>query len=49
MATNPNTFKSYNANAEQYHAHVTDPTDSTFHSLYEKPAIRAHTEGYAKS
>ena len=41
MATDPNTFKSYNANAEQYHAHVTDPADSTLHSLYEKPAIRA--------
>ncbi len=41
MPTDPNTVRHYNTNAEQYHAHVSDPTDSTFHSLYEKPAIRA--------
>lgn len=41
MATDPNTVRHYNLNAEKYHAHVSDPTDSTFHSLYEKPAIRA--------
>lgn len=41
MATDPNTIKHYNANAEQYHRHVSDPSDSTFHSYYEKPAIRA--------
>lgn len=41
MATDPNTVKSYNQNAENYNRHVSDPTDSTFHSYYEKPAIRA--------
>lgn len=41
MATDPNTVRSYNQNAENYNRHVSDPTDSTFHSYYEKPAIRA--------
>lgn len=41
MATDPHTIRSYNANAENYDRHVSDPTDSTFHSYYEKPAIRA--------
>lgn len=41
MATDPNTVMHYNANAEQYHRHVSDASDSTFHSYYEKPAIRA--------
>jgi ubiquinone/menaquinone biosynthesis C-methylase UbiE len=41
MATDPNTVRSYNKNAENYNQHVSDPTDSTFHSYYEKPAIRA--------
>lgn len=41
MATDPNTIKHYNENAENYNRHVSDPNDSTFHSYYEKPAIRA--------
>ena len=41
MATDPNTAKHYNENAEGYHRHVTNPTDSIFHAYYEKPAIRA--------
>jgi ubiquinone/menaquinone biosynthesis C-methylase UbiE len=41
MATDPNTIQHYNANAENYHRHVSDPGDSTFHAYYEKPAIRA--------
>ncbi|HVC36564.1 MAG TPA: class I SAM-dependent methyltransferase [Candidatus Dormibacteraeota bacterium] len=41
MATDPNTVRHYNENAENYNRHVSDPTDSTFHSYYEKPAIRA--------
>jgi ubiquinone/menaquinone biosynthesis C-methylase UbiE len=41
MATDPNTLKHYNQNAEKYHNHVSDPNDSIFHSYYEKPAIRA--------
>lgn len=41
MATDPNTIRHYNANAENYNRHVSDPEDSTFHSYYEKPAIRA--------
>lgn len=41
MATDPNTARHYNENASQYHKHVSDPTDSTFHAGYEKPAIRA--------
>ena len=41
MATDPNTVKHYNAHAENYDRHVSDPNDSTFHSYYEKPAIRA--------
>jgi ubiquinone/menaquinone biosynthesis C-methylase UbiE len=41
MATDPNTIKQYNANAEDYHRHVTDPSDSIYHHYYEKPAIRA--------
>lgn len=41
MSTDMNTAKHYNANAEQYHQHVTNPSDSIFHSQYEKPAIRA--------
>ncbi len=41
MATDPNTIRHYNQNAENYDRHVSDPTDSTFHSYYEKPAIRA--------
>ena len=41
MATDPNTIRSYNQNAEGYNKHVSDPTDSIFHSYYEKPAIRA--------
>src|ERR1700693_3447061 len=40
MATDPNTIKHYNENAENYNRHVTDPNDSTFHAYYEKPAIR---------
>jgi len=41
MATDLNTIKHYDENAENYHRHVSDPSDSTFHSYYEKPAIRA--------
>lgn len=41
MATDPNTIKHYNENAENYNRHVNDPNDSTFHAYYEKPAIRA--------
>ena len=41
MATDPKTIQQYNQNADNYHRHVSDPTDSTFHSYYEKPAIRA--------
>ncbi len=41
MATDPNTIHHYNQNADNYHRHVSDPTESTFHSYYEKPAIRA--------
>jgi len=41
MATDPNTVKYYNSNAEQYNQHVSDSADSIFHSQYEKPAIRA--------
>ncbi len=41
MATDPNTVKGYNENAEAYNNHASDPTDSIFHSYYEKPAIRA--------
>jgi len=41
MATDPNTIKSYNENAEVYNRHVSDPSDSIFHAYYEKPAIRA--------
>lgn len=40
MATDLNTMKGYNENAEAYNAHVLEPTDSIFHSYYEKPAIR---------
>jgi ubiquinone/menaquinone biosynthesis C-methylase UbiE len=41
MATDPNTVKAYNKGAKAYDQHVSDPTDSIFHSYYEKPAIRA--------
>lgn len=41
MATDPNTIEHYNNSAENYHRHVSDPSDSTFHAYYEKPAIRA--------
>jgi ubiquinone/menaquinone biosynthesis C-methylase UbiE len=41
MATDPNTSKNYSANAEDYHRHVSNPNDGTFHAYYEKPAIRA--------
>lgn len=41
MATDPSTAKHYNANAEGYHQHVSNPNDSPFHAYYEKPAIRA--------
>jgi len=41
MATDPDTIKHYNENAENYHRHVSDPNDSTYHYYYEKPAIRA--------
>lgn len=41
MSTEPNTIKHYDQNAENYHRHVSDPNDSTFHAYYEKPAIRA--------
>jgi len=41
MATDPKTIAAYNDHAESYDKHVSDPTDSTFHSYYEKPAIRA--------
>jgi ubiquinone/menaquinone biosynthesis C-methylase UbiE len=40
MATHPNTINQYNEHAENYHKHVSDPNDSTFHAYYEKPAIR---------
>lgn len=41
MGTDPRTVESYTKNAEAYHAHVSDPTDSIYHAYYEKPAIRA--------
>ncbi len=47
MATDPNTIRHYNANAEQYNQHVSDPSDSIFHSQYEKPAIRAELPNLA--
>ncbi|MCA9337337.1 class I SAM-dependent methyltransferase [Candidatus Saccharibacteria bacterium] len=41
MSTHPNTARHYDENAENYHRHVSDPSDGTFHAYYEKPAIRA--------
>ena len=41
MSTDPNTVASYNANAEAYNAHVSDPAISIYHAYYEKPAIYA--------
>ncbi len=41
MPSDPNTIRSYNEQAETYDRHVSDETDSTYHSYYEKPAIRA--------
>lgn len=41
MATDPNTVYQYNQNADEYHRHVSDPSESIFHAYYEKPAIRA--------
>lgn len=41
MSTDPGTVESYNRNAKQYNAHVSDPGESIFHSYYEKPALRA--------
>ena len=41
MATDPETIRHYNENAENYNRHVSDPNDSIFHAYYEKPAIRA--------
>ncbi len=40
MATDPNTIRHYDQNAEDYHRHVTNPQDGTYHAFYEKPAIR---------
>jgi len=39
MSTDPQTIDWYNENAEGYAAHVRNPEDSIFHSLYEKPAM----------
>ena len=41
MSTDPRTIEGYNAGAEEYHSHVSDPEASPFHTYYEKPAIRA--------
>ncbi len=41
MATDPRTVDSYNKFANGYHTHVSDPSDSIYHSYYEKPALRA--------
>lgn len=41
MSTDRNTIHHYNANAQRYHGHVSNPDDSPFHAYYEKPAIRA--------
>jgi SAM-dependent methyltransferase len=41
MATDPRTVEGYNAGAELYNAHVSEETESPFHTYYEKPAIRA--------
>lgn len=41
MLTDPYTIKHYNEHAEDYDRHVSNPNDSTFHSFYEKPAIKA--------
>lgn len=41
MPSDPKTIESYNQHADAYDAHVSDPSDSTYHSFYEKPAMRA--------
>ena len=47
MATDPDTIRHYDQNAENYHRHVSDPNDSTFHACYEKPAIGAELPNLA--
>lgn len=39
MSTNSKTIDWYNKNADVYTAHVRNPNDSIYHSLYEKPAM----------
>jgi SAM-dependent methyltransferase len=39
MSTDERTKKWYDANAKAYTKHVRDQDDSTYHSLYEKPAM----------
>lgn len=41
MATDPRTIDSYNQFATTYHEHVSDSSDSIYHSYYEKPALRS--------
>ena len=40
MSTDPRTVAGYDSGAEAYNAHVSDPSQSPFHTYYEKPAIR---------
>jgi ubiquinone/menaquinone biosynthesis C-methylase UbiE len=41
MTTDPRTVETYNAAAEVYDAHISNPADSPLHTYYEKPAMRA--------
>lgn len=41
MATAQRTIDWYDANADEFAAHVRDPQESPYHAYYEKPAIRA--------
>lgn len=41
LSTHKITIDAYNKNAAAYHAHVSNPEESAYHSYYEKPAIRA--------
>ncbi len=48
MPSDPRTIESYNENAESYDRHIRDPSGSTYHSYYEKPAIRAELPSLAE-
>ena len=41
MNNNQGVAEFYDKNADDYHRHVTDSSDSIYHAYYEKPAIRA--------